>query len=211
MGCLFKTIFRLLLLGAIILVLVVVFLPKFLAQAGNSILSNVDSSANPISGLAQFIPANFFNKNNQLQISLSGLEADKKYEVTLDPGQCDNSGYLDVGVVTSYDSGNVNSTFTLGSFNENNQVWYVDVHSTTDPTAASVACSQLNTNGSSASADATNTALQLSPVPTNTDLTNSQSSSSTSSTSTPPSGFPDTGAAPGSSNGYDNNVYPRKF
>jgi hypothetical protein len=211
MGCLFRSLFRLILLGAIIFVLVVVFLPKFLAQAGNSILSNVDSSANPISGLAQLIPANFFNKNNQLQISLSGLEANKKYEVTLDPGQCGNSGYIDVGIVTSDGSGNVNTTFTVTSFQENNQVWYVDVHSTTDPTAASIACNQLNTNGSSTAADATNTALQLSPVPTNTDLTNSQSSSSTSSPSSPPKGFPDTGVAPGGSNGYDNNVYPRKF
>ena len=209
----FRLIFRLLLLGAIIFVAVVVILPKFLAQAGNSILSNLDSSANPISGLAQLIPANFLDKKNQLQKSLSGLEANKNYEVTLDPGTCGNSDYVNVGIVTSDGSGNVNRTFSfsLSSLKGNNQNWIVDVHSGTDPSDTSMVCSQLNTNNASAAADATNTALQLSPVPTNTDLTNSQNSSSTTSTSNPPQGFPNTGVAPGSSNSYDNNVYPRKF
>jgi len=209
MGCL-RRLFRLLVLGAIILVLIIVFLPKFLAQAGNTVLNNINSSANPISGLAQLIPANCLHKNNQLQISLSGLGASKNYEVTLDPGACGNSGYIDVGIVTSDNSGNVNTTFNLSSLKDNSQGWFVDVHGGPSANDATLACSQLNTNGASVAADATNTTLQLSPVATNTDLSGSQSSSS-SSTSNTPQGFPNTGVAPGSGNSYDNNVYPRKY
>jgi hypothetical protein len=210
MGCL-RRLFRLLVLGAIILVALIVFLPKYLTQAGNTVLSNTNSSANPISGLAQLVPANFLDKNNKLQISLSGLNANKNYEVTLDPGVCGNSGYIDVGLVTSDGSGNVNTTFSLSSLKDNSQGWFVDVHSGPSANDAVMACSQLNTNNTSVAADATNTTLQLSPVPTNTDLTNSQTSSSATSTSGTPQGFPNTGVAPGSGNSYDNNVYPRKF
>ena len=209
MGCL-RRLFRLLLLVAIIIVLVVVFLPKFLAQAGNTVLNNINSSGNPISGLAQLIPANFLDKNNRLQISLNGLDVKRNYEVTLDPGICGNSGYVDVGIVTSDDSGNVNTTFSLASLTQNKQGWFVDVHNGTSANDNVLACSQLNTNDNSAAADATNTTLQLSPVPSTTDLTNSQTSS-TGSTSNTPQGFPQTGVAPGSNNTYDNNVYPRKF
>lgn len=209
MGCL-RRLFRLLLLCAIIVVVVIVFLPKFLAQAGNSILNNINSSANPISGLAQLIPADFLNKNNQLQLSLNGLVNNKNYEVTLDPGQCGNSGYIDVGIVTSDGSGNVNTTFSLSALKEDGQNWFVDVHSGPSANDNVMACSQLNTNSNSASVDATNTALQLSPVPTTSDLTNTGSSTNTGSTSTP-HGFPQTGVAPGSSNSYDNNAYPRKY
>lgn len=209
MGCL-RRLFRLLLLVAIIIVLVVVFLPKFLAQAGNTVLNNINSSGNPISGLAQLIPANFLDKNNRLQISLNGLDVKRNYEVTLDPGICGNSGYVDVGIVTSDDSGNVNTTFSLASLTQNKQGWFVDVHNGTSANDNVLACSQLNTNDNSAAADATNTTLQLSPVPSTTDLTNSQTSSN-GSTSNTPQGFPQTGVAPGSNNTYDNNVYPRKF
>ncbi len=209
MGCL-RRLFRLLLLVAIIIVVVVVFLPKFLAQAGNTVLNNIDSSANPISGLAQLIPANFLDKNNKLQISLNGLDINKKYEVTLDPGICGNTGFIDVGTITSDDSGNVNTTFSLASLKDNKQGWFVDVHSGPSTYDNVIACSQLNTNNDSAAADATNTTLQLSPVPSTTDLTNSQTSS-TGSTSNTPQGFPQTGVAPSGNNSYDNNVYPRKF
>ena len=209
MGCL-RRLFRLLLLVAIIIVVVVVFLPKFLAQAGNTVLNNINSSGNPISGLAQLIPANFLDKNNKLQISLNGLDIKKNYEVTLDPGVCGNSGYVDVGIVTSDDSGNVDTTFNLASLKDNTQGWFVDVHNGASANDNVLACSQLNTNDNSAAADATNTALQLSPVPSTTDLTSSQTSS-TGSTSNTPQGFPQTGVAPGGSNSYDNNVYPRKF
>ena len=204
MGCL-RRLFRLLLLIAIIIVVVVLFLPKFLAQAGNTVLSNINSSGNPISGLAQLIPANVLGKNNQLQISLNGLDAGKNYAVTLDPGVCGNSGFINVGIVTSDGGGNVNNTFSLSSLKNNSQSWFVDIHSGPSTNDNVLACSQLNTNDASAAADATNTALQLSPVPTNTDQTNSQTSSNT------PQGFPQTGVAPGGSNSYDNNVYPRKF
>jgi hypothetical protein len=206
MGCL-RRLIRLLILAAILIVALIVFLPKFLAQAGNGILSNVDSSANPISGLAQFIPANFLDKSNKLQISLSGLDTNRNYEVTLDPGACGDSGSIDVGPVTSDGSGNVNATFSLASL-DTSQNWFVDVHSGTSASDSVLACTQLNSNNTSAVADANNTALQLG----NTDLSSSQTSSSASTTSnTPPGGFPNTGVAPGSNNSYDNNSYPRKY
>src|SRR5947209_16911980 len=128
MGCL-RRLFRLLLLVAIIIVVVVIFLPKFLAQAGNTALNTINSSGNTVSGLAQLIPSNFLDKNNQLQISLNGLDHNKNYDVTLDPGICGNSGFIDVGIVTSDSSGNVNSTFSLSSLKNNSQGWFVDVHS----------------------------------------------------------------------------------
>lgn len=210
MGCL-RRLFRLLLLVAIIIVVVVVFLPKFLAQAGNTTLSNINSSGNPVSGLVQLIPANFLDKNNQLQISLNGLDTSKNYAVTLDPGICGNSGYIDVGIVTSDKSGNVNTTFSLSSLKGNSQGWFVDVHSGASVNDPVMACSQLNTNDSSLAADATRVTIQLSPDSTNTDLTGSQPSSNTGSNTPRPKGFPQTGVAPGGSNSYDNNVYPRKF
>ena len=213
MRCLGR-LFRLLLLIAIIIVAAIIFLPKFLAQAGNTVLNNINSTGNPISGLAQLIPANFLDKNNQLQISLSGLDTNKHYAVTLDPGICGNSGYINVGIVTSDGSGNVNNTFSLSSLTNNKQGWFVDVHSGPGVNDAVMACSQLNTNNTAAAADATNTVLQLSPVPTDTSLTNSQTSSTGSgatSTNPRPQGFPQTGVAPGNGSGYDNNVYPRKF
>src|ERR1700737_3919965 len=116
-GCLWR-LFRLLVLGAILLGLLVIFLPQFLARAGNTLLTNINSSASPLTGLAQYIPANFLDKNNKLQISLSGLDINKKYEVTLDPGTCGRAGYVDVGLITSDDSGNVKTTLILLLFNK---------------------------------------------------------------------------------------------
>ncbi len=210
MGCL-RRLFRLLLLIAIIIVAAIIFLPKFLAQAGNTALNNINSSGNPISGLAQLIPANFLDKNNQLQISLSGLDSNKHYAVTLDPGICGNSGYINVGIVTSDDNGNVNSTFSLSSLTNNKQGWFVDVHSGPGVNDAVMACSQLNTNDTAAAADATNTTIQLSPDTTDTSLSGTSTDSGTTSTNPRPQGFPQTGVAPGNNSGYDNNVYPRKF
>jgi hypothetical protein len=210
MGCL-RRLFRLLLLIAIIIVAAIIFLPKFLAQAGNTVLNNINSSSNPISGLAQLIPANFLDKNNQLQISLSGLDINKHYAVTLDPGSCGSSDYINVGIVTSDGSGNVNSTFSLASLTKNKQGWYVDIHNGTSANDDMLACSQLSTNDNAAAADATNTTLQLSPDTTDTSLSGTSTGSGTTSTNPRPQGFPQTGVAPGSNSGYDNNVYPRKF
>jgi hypothetical protein len=210
MGCL-RRLFRLLVFVAVIVVIVVILallLPQFLARAGSTLLNNNNSAA-PISGLAQLIPANILNKNNQLQISLSGLNANKKYDVTLDPGTCGSSGSVDVGLVTSDDSGNVTTTFSLSPLSNNNKSWFVDVHSGVGTNDPMIVCGQLNTNDSIIAASATNTVLQLSPVPG--DLTSAQTTSGVTSTSTTPRGFPNTGVAPGGSNSYDNSVYPRKF
>lgn len=208
MGCLWR-LFRLVLLAAIVVGLLVLLLPRFIAQAGNTLFNNVGSSGNSLSGLVQYVPANFLDKNNKLQISLSGLGANKKYEVTLDPDSCGNSGSVDVGLVTSDGSGNVTATFSLAPLNNNSNVWLVDVRSGPSASDPAMACSVLNTNNSSAAADATNSVLQLSPVPS--DLTSAQATPGVTQISTAPRGFPQTGAAPGGNNSYDNNVYPRKF
>ena len=208
MGC-FWRLGRLLLLGVVVVVLAAMLLPQLLARAGNSLLSNINPSAPSLSGLAQFIPANFLDKNNQLQIFLNGLSANKKYEVTLDPGSCGNSGSVNVGLVSSDGSGNVTTTFSLSPLNKNSGGWFVDIHTGTGASDPAMVCNQLNTNDSSAAADVTNAILQLSPVPT--DLTSAQATPGVTPTSTTPRGFPQTGVAPGGSNSYDNNAYPRKF
>ena len=204
-GCLWR-LFRLLVLGAILFGLLVIFLPRFLAQAGNTLLNNINSSAAPLSGSALYIPANFLDKNNTLQISLGGLDANKKYEVTLDPGTCGNYGYVDVGLISSDGSGNVTTTFSLAPLNKSSGGWFVDVHSGAGASDSVIACSQLNTNDASTAAEVTNTTLQLSPVPT--DLTSAQVTPGVTptSTSTTPRGFPQTGVDPGGSNSYDNNA-----
>ena len=207
-GCLWR-LFRLLVLGAILFGLLVIFLPQFLALAGSSLLNSTNSSATPVSGLALYVPANFLDKNNRLQISLSGLDANKKYEVTLDPSACGNYGNVDVGLVTSDSSGTVTTTFSLAPLNSNSGGWFVDVHSGASASDSVMACSQLNTNNASAAAEVANTTLQLSPAPS--DLTSAQVTPGLTTTNTSPRGFPQTGVAPGGSNSYDNNVYPRKF
>ena len=215
MGCLIR-IFRLLIVAAIVLVALILLLPKFFAQAGNSAFSS-NNSGTSVSGLAELVPAGVLDKFNKLQVSLSGLSPNKKYDVTLDPGGCANSGSMDMGLVTSDNSGNVNGTFSVGSIKDTSQIWFVDIHNGPSSSDPMLACSQLITNNASADASANNTTIQLSPGTSNENVNISQSSSgSTSSSNTntntnAPQGFPNTGVAPGSSNSYDNNAYPRKF
>ena len=205
MGC-FRSLTRLLLLGVVVVVALVLLVPHFIAQAGNSLISDINNNLPSLSGLAQFIPANFLDKNNKLQISLSGLTANSKYEVTLDPDECGAPGYVDVGVVTSDGNGNVDTTFSLSAL-DTSKSWYVDVHSGPSVNGAVLACGELNINSTSSSIEASNTVLQLSPGVTQSTTTQV----TTGVTPTTPSGFPNTGVAPGGSNSYDNNVYPRKY
>lgn len=207
MGCL-RRFFRLIILAALIIVALIFLVPHFVAKAGNSLINDINNNLPSLSGLAQFIPSNFLDKNNKLQISLSGLTNSTKYEITLDPGQCGNPGFVDVGVVSSDGNGNVNNTFSLASL-DTGKKWYIDIHNGTSSNDSVLACGQLSTNDSSASAEATNTVLQLSPVATQVDNTNTQVSPN--ATPTTPTGFPNTGVAPGSNNSYNNTVYPRKF
>jgi hypothetical protein len=205
MGCLGR-LTRLLVLGVVVVGLLALLLPRFVAQAGNSLLNDNNNNAPSLSGLALFIPANFLDKNNKLQISLSGLTANYKYEVTLDPGACGNSGYKDIGTISTDSSGNVTTTFNLSSL-DTSKNWYVNIHNGPFVYGAALACSQLNINNASAAVEATNTVLQLSPV-----VPDANSAPMTpGATPTAPTGFPNTGASPGGNGSYDNNVYPRKF
>jgi hypothetical protein len=204
MGCL-RSLTRLLLLGVVVVVALVLLVPHFIAQAGNSLISDINNNLPSLSGLAQFIPANFLDKNNKLQISLSGLTANSKYEVTLDPDQCGTAGYVDIGVVTSDGSGNVNNTFSLSAL-DTNKNWYVDIHSGPSVNGTVLACGELNINNTSVTIEASQTVLQLSPGVTQSTITQV-----TPGVTPTTSGFPNMGVAPGSSNSYDNNVYPRKY
>ncbi len=211
MGCI-RRLFQLILFGALIVILAILFLPHLLAQAGNSLLSS-NNNAPSLSGLVQFVPANFIDKSNKLQVSLSGLNAKAKYELTLDPDSCGNAGYVDVGTITSDGNGNVTTTFSLNSL-DTTRNWYVDIHNGADANGTPVACGQLNTNTNSAAADATNTLLQTSPTPINPGPVTIGSTGGGDRgpvTTNSPNRFPNTGVAPGSNNGYNNTAFPRKF
>ncbi|HVB74193.1 MAG TPA: hypothetical protein VNE38_11620 [Ktedonobacteraceae bacterium] len=207
MGCI-KRLIQLLVLAVVVIVALALFLPQFLAQAGNSLISNVNSKIPSISGLVQYIPSNFTGKSNALQITLSGLFASTKYYVTLDPNTCGSPGYQDVGPITADSNGNISATLNLNAL-DTSQNWYVDIHDGSDASGPTVACSQLNINNTSVTIEATNTTIQLSPTASTSN--NVQGLPNTGVTPTTPHGFPNTGVAPGSNNSYDNNVYPRKY
>jgi hypothetical protein len=209
MGCLWR-LFRLLILAVIVVAAIVLLLPKFFAQAGNTVLSSINSSGNPFSGVVEFAPANTLDKKTKLQVSFSGLDANTKYDVTLDPDSCNSAGSVNAGQFTTDSNGNVTTIFSLSSLSKAVKNWYVNLHSGPDPSYSSTACSQLNTNDSTTASDANNIPLQLSPSTTNMGSSQITSGSTSSTTSSSPQGFPNTGVAPGG-NSYDNNVYPRKF
>ncbi|HLX58802.1 MAG TPA: hypothetical protein VKR83_17415 [Ktedonobacteraceae bacterium] len=207
MGCI-RTLLRLLVIGALVVVALILFLPHFLAQAGSSLINPINGNAPSISGLAQFIPASFISKDNTLQITVGGLTANAKYDVTLDPNACGSNNYVDVGIITADTNGNVSTNFKLAPLNLNEN-WFVDIHNGANAGDAVLGCGQLNLNNSSATIEASNTTLQLSP--TAVDLNSGQMTTVSGVTPTAPHNLPNTGVAPGGANSYDNNVYPRKF
>lgn len=201
----FRCLFRLIVLGILGLLVVAFLLPQFVAQAGNSLIQAFNNSA--ASGLAQFIPANFTDQQNHLQISVSGLSAQSHYYVTLDSGQCGGSPSQVIGLVLTDASGGINQEFTLGTFNTN-QTWYIAIHQGSDSSGTIMACGQLTINGSSV---ATETTPVIILSPNNGGQTAPPTIANPTPTSTTPSGLPNTGVKPGNSNDYDNHAYPRKY
>jgi hypothetical protein len=205
----FRCLFRLILLGVLAIVAIIILAPRFLDQAGNSLLNALNNSA--VSGLAQFIPANFTDKNTHLQISINGLSANGKYDVTLDNTACGNPFIIDLGPVTADSSGNINQVFNLGKF-DTGQTWYVDVHKGSDASGNALACGQLVINATSV-ADEVTPIITLSPGIT--EQTSAPTIANVTPTptliTTPGVTLPHTGVKPGDNNTYDNYVYPRKF
>ncbi len=200
----FRCLFRLLVLGALVIVAIILFSSSILQQAGNSLITNFNNSA--ASGLAQYIPANFTDSQSHLQVSVSGLSPNSQYRVTLDSSTCGGSPSMNIGLATTDASGSISQEFTVSSFNTS-QSWFVVVHQGNDPAGTILACGQLSNNGSSIAVVNT-PSLALSPLPAG------QTPGTTNvvgPTPTPETGFPNTGVEPGSKNFYDNNVYPRKY
>ena len=206
---------RLLFLGVLVVLVLALFAPKYLEQAGNSLITAFNNSA--ATGLAQYIPSNVADKDNHLQVSVQGLSPNTKYEVTLDADNCNGSPMKDVGPVTSDGSGSVTAEFTLASL-DTNRVWFVDIHQGPTSSGTTVACGRLEINKDSASQVSTPTTLDtngdtftLSLGSNTTTGSGSAQAPSTGSTPTTPKGFPQTGVNPGGKNSYKNTTYPRKF
>jgi hypothetical protein len=205
-----RCLFRLVVLVILIAVAIVAFIllaPRFINQAGNSLLNAFSNSA--ASGLAQFIPANFNDQNNHLQISVNGLTNADKYYVTLDSGTCGGSPSINLGSVTADNSGSINQLLKVPTKFDTSQTWYIDIHEGNGPTGRTLACGQLVINSNSVAMEST-PILTLSPDTGQVSAPTIANGSPTPD-STPQTGFPNTGVQPGTTNSYDNYVYPRKY
>lgn len=203
----FRTLFRIILILAVIGTLIWIFSPRIFNNAANTLLTSVDTSIANAQGLAQFVPAEVTGQNQSgaLQVNLSGLLASTSYAITLDESQC-GSLSKNLGNVISDGNGSFYIEFPMASL-DTRQTWFVDVHQqgTQGP---SVACGQLETNQDSGT-QAVN-ASQSGPnvFGPSQALPNSQNSSSTG---TSPSGLPNTGVGPENGQSYTNSTYPRKY
>lgn len=210
-----RALFRLLLLGALLILALAAFAPHYLEQAGNSLITAFNNSA--ATGLAQFIPSNVNDNNSHLQVSVQGLDPNTKYDVTLDPDKCGGSPYQPVGLFTSDANGSVTDEFNFASL-DMTRTWFVDIHQGSTPGGITVACGQLEINKDSASQLSTPTTLDTNGdtftlnVGSNSTTSNGNAQTpTTSSTPATPKGFPQTGVDPGGKNSYHNTTYPRKF
>lgn len=213
-----KGLFRLLLIIAVVAALIFFFAPRFFAQAGTSLINSSDGSS--VSGLAEYLPKNTADNNNNLQISLQNLAPNTRYELTLDQNACGGYPSIDIGGVTTDSGGNVNSIFHINSL-DLNVPWFIDVHQGADASGTSVGCGQLQVNQNSVSVAATPTPLDnsnssltvnvgQSGVTTGNTTTNTSGNGTTTNPDSPP-GLPNTGVAPAGKNSYDNHTYPRKY
>ncbi len=208
----FKSLVRILLILVVVGALVWIFSPRIFNNAANTLLTSADSAVANAQGLAQFVPADATgqNKSGDLQINLSGLQANTSYEITLDESQC---GLVnkDLGGATSDKNGSFYIELPLSSL-DTKQTWFVDVHQQ-GVQGPSVACGQLETNQDSGT-QAVNAAQSGPNVfggPQSLPNDQNQSNTPTTGGTTPPSGLPNTGADPGNGQQYDNSKYPRKY
>jgi hypothetical protein len=181
-----RTLFRLVVLLVIAGALLFFFAPRLFNQVGNSLLNSANSSAQ---GVAQYLPSDVTGQTNTLQLNITGLAANSKYFVTLDPGGCGNAPHKELGGFTSDQNGSANPDLHITNL-DTQQVWFVNIHVGISAGGSSVACGYLEMNSQSV------TSLNL-------------TGNIGSTTGVP--GFPNTGVAPAGKDSYDNSTYPRKY
>jgi hypothetical protein len=208
-----KLLFRLIMVGLILLVLFLLLGASFIQKAGNALIDAVNGSA--AHGLAQIFPSS--GNTSQLQLNLQGLPPNGHYDVTLDQGTCGGSLFQDIGLVTSDANGNATSTFTISDISKDAQqnLW-VDVHQGPDKSYPSTACGQVELNSTAPSQPnlngSANSSTSSSSSTTGVSNTGSNSShAGNQNTSDNSPGLPNSGVAPGGSNSYDNYTFPRKY
>ncbi|MHB8600354.1 MAG: hypothetical protein ACYDER_26540 [Ktedonobacteraceae bacterium] len=210
-----KRLFQLVFFGIAAVVVVIMFAPSLIRGAGNALLSSVNNSA--AQGFSSLVP-DAQGKGLTLQINVSNLNPNSDYFVTLDRDECGGQVLANAGKITTDGSGATTANLSVGDLTGLLQnTLYLDVHQGADANGQSVACGQVQINGAVAS-------LIGSPTTTSTTSTTTSSNSTITSSSvgdspgsgfllhhSPFGGFPNTGVAPDSGNGYDNNSFPRKY
>jgi hypothetical protein len=199
---------QLFLVVALIVFLVFLFHPEYIANAGSAPLKSVDGSN--ASGTAQLIPKES-GGGSDFQVALQGLKNNFKYAVTLDKERCGGSSITTIGTVASDQGGNAMVTVGHNDLNANlQQGLWIDVRRG-DASGPSVACGQLQLNSQQLAQFNTNQSSQVNPLSANTNnVTPTTSASSGTIWDNLLVGFPQTGADPGNSHSYDNYTYPRK-
>jgi hypothetical protein len=197
-----RLILRLLVLGVLVVVVLLLFLPDFLARTGNSLLNGVNSSN--ATGAAQLVP-NAQGNGGDLVIDLQGLASQIPYVITLDEGQCGGKVLKTFSAHSANSSGSLSGDFTLSDFQAAVQqsIW-VDVHQGNSASGPTVACGQVDINSLLAQVTPTATVPPV-VVPTSAPASPKNQQISNNGNI----GFPQTGVAPNGS--YDNYKYPRKY
>ena len=216
-----KRLFQLVFFGIVAVVLVIMFAPSLIRGAGNALLSSVNNSA--AQGFSSLVP-DAQGKGLTLQINVSSLNPNAEYYVTLDRDECGGQVLANVGKITTDASGATTANLSVGDLTGLLQnTLYLDVHQGADANGQSVACGQVQINGTGVSltGSATPTSSTTSSTTTNTTTTSNSTITSSSVGDSPADGFllhhspfggfPNTGVAPAKGNGYDNNSFPRKY
>lgn len=197
-----RSLFRILIILAVVGVLFFFFAPRFFNNAANSLISSVNSSVAQAQGVAQYIPPGVTSqgssKLSDLQVKLNDLLSNSTYDITLDQGQCGNV-WKDLGSIKADGSGNFDKQIPVSTL-DLTKTWFVDIHQQ-NASGASVACGTLETNQT--------TGAQAIDASHSGQSTSGGAPSSSSPASSP--GLPNTGANPGNTHSYDNNQYPRKY
>lgn len=205
-----RFIFRLLIVVAVIISLLLLFRPGFIANAGNGLLDALNGSN--ATGAAQIVPATQ-GSGGTLLVNLQGLASNIPYVITLDEGQCGGKVLKTFGKVTPNSNGSVSGDFSFSDVQTTLQqgIW-IDVHQGNSASGTTVACGQVNINDlllkRTPSAD-TSSSSTTSSTTTGSSSTTTTTTTTTSTSNTTVTGFPQTGVAPG--NGYDNYTFPRKY
>ncbi|GHO43659.1 hypothetical protein [Ktedonospora formicarum] len=197
---------QIILVVALIVFLIFLFRPEYVANAGNALIKAVDGS--DVSGTAQLTPKATGN-GSSFQVNLQGLKTNARYVVTLDKDRCGSSSTTTLGTISSDQSGNATISVERSDLSSalQNGLW-VDVRRE-NASGPSIACGQVKVNSQELA--------QFNSTPTPTSTSTNLSSFITPTTTNSGSiwdslltGFPQTGAGPGDHSSYDNYKYPRK-